>query len=146
MPRVNWHERTQENSNSTEHQRLRWLSKILPDTKGPQSSCSPLYIKPGFWLQKSVPTTVGVDFRVQTALTLIWFWSFGLPPVPPHRTGPSPRPTRGCGTWGESSSTTALRSRCGPLPASPPRNSVGRRCSSKYPSGRLGSGYLQASY
>lgn len=46
----------------------------------------------------------------------------------PCRTGPLQLPTKACGTCEGSSSTTALRSKSGPLLALPRRSSAERRC------------------
>lgn len=59
-------------------------------------------------------------------LKLTW-----APPLPIPRTGPLPHPIRVSGTCGGNSSTMALRSKSGPSPASHPKNSVEKKCSSK---------------
>lgn len=74
-----------------------------------------VYIARGFWS----PMHLGL-------LRLTW-----APPLPIHRTGPLPHLIRVSGTCGGNSSTMGLRSKSGPSPASHPKNSVEKRCSSK---------------
>lgn len=59
-------------------------------------------------------------------LRLTW-----APPLPISRTGPLPHPIRVSGICEGNSSTMGLRSKSGPSPASHPKSSVEKRCSSK---------------
>ena len=76
-------------------------------------------------------------------LRLTW-----TPPLPIPRTGPLPHLIRVSGTCGENSSTMGLRSKSGPSPASHPKSSVEKRCSSKegWVYGWKGGKHLRAAY
>lgn len=69
------------------------------------------------------------DFCSPTHLALLRLtWA---PPLPIPRTGPLPHQIRVSGTCEGNSSTMGLRSKSGPSPASHPKSSVEKRCSSK---------------